>query len=679
MIRLPIENQWSQPNTSDKFGSVWYTKNITFDERGYLKLSPRAVKVMDDVEDNDFGFPVAIGRHATGQFQVATASDANFSADIAVNQNTFTQDTGTNEPTLTADSDGIWFSGLWHVSTATAVLSKAAPTSSANYTSRITGLTSGVQHQMTVFSSRNSICVSNGNVIKQYNASYANTTDLTIPSDYEIVGMAYNNSRLAIITRLTNDGSDGQDQECRFFLWDGATTAANLDAGTGSDAIVGIIAYKSSFLILTREGELLYWNGGGFERLDAFPFFFDETIYGDVSSNNALGNVPMVVDGDRVYFSIGIELNVFGIKQERRTENTPSGIWCYDPNVGLYHRYSPSLSSAYVNYVAGATINTSTDTLVASAGVFGLETIPATGGIARLTSTVGIGGLKVNHDYYIIRVSSTDFKLATTRENALNGDAIDITSATAGDNYFWMYDLIDYGCSYYGAAGAIALVASTNNVSEGVLFGARLDSTAFASTDSLHLTVPFLENRGYVVLPKIYPNEVEDNTQKLIIKYRPLGTNDKIIVKSKNRDVYNVTMSSTGVSAGAEWTSPTELFITGDFSEAKTFKDAGGHLEMEILSGAGAGTMAQVVSIDEDNGVYSFVLDEPVLGASSGLQSHFILNNWEVIHTITNDDTGYAEVPLAKKGKWLLLKLELRGYNTTIEELGIVNNTFKKS
>jgi len=42
MIRLPADTneKWFQPNNSDKFGSLWYTKNINLDEEGYIKLSP---------------------------------------------------------------------------------------------------------------------------------------------------------------------------------------------------------------------------------------------------------------------------------------------------------------------------------------------------------------------------------------------------------------------------------------------------------------------------------------------------------------------------------------------------------------------------------------------------------------------------------------------------------------
>lgn len=680
MIRLPINNQWTQPNNSDKAGSVWATKNIDFDEEGYLKLSPRMVRVMDDGINGDFGFPVSIGRHSMGGFQVATASDANFSVTITEQQNTWAEDSGTAEPTLSFDSNAVWFQGLWHASTATAVFSKASPTSSATWTSRITGLTSGVQHKLCVFASRVSLCVSNGNVVKQYNTSYSGTTDLTIPTDFEVVGMAYNNERLGIITRLANDGTDGQDQEAQFITWTGATTGATSTFGIGSDAAVSIIPYKSSFVILTRSGELLYFNGGGFQKLGALPFFYESVTWGDVQANNVLGDSPMVVDGDVIYINLALELNDFGKREERILPNTPAGIWCYDPKVGLYHKWSPSISSAYVNFVDGSNVNTTTNEFTVTAGVFGAETIPATGGIARLTETAGIGGLTINEDYYIIKTSSTTFKLAETKELALTGVAIDITSATAGNNYFWMYDLVDYGTSYYSNGGAVGLTGDNSPVYDTILAGARLYNTALSTVDLMSMGVPFLENRGWMISPKIFFDSVTETTQKLYVKFRPLDDNDSIVVKYRSKNALNVPVSSSGLSA--TWTGSNSFYTLQNLAAAKTHLDAGGSLECELVAGAGGGVMSQVSSIAEEDGTYAVVLQDDILGASAGLKAEFIIDNWKVLDTITNSTRtaldGYAEVSVTGEGKFCQFKVELRG-QVALEELQIINKPQIKS
>lgn len=694
-IKIP-NSTWTQPNNSDKFGSLAYSKNINLDEEGYIKLSPRTIRLMDDARlPAEFGLPLAIGRYGKGSYQVAGANasgDKNWSLLVSETQNTWADSTGTNEPTLTTDSSAVWFQGDWHASTATAIVSYPASGAAENWTSRVTGLTSGKNHKLCVFQNRVSLCAANGNEVKQYDSSYANTVDLTIPSDYEIVGMAYNSGLLGVITRLSHDGTVGQDQEAMFYTWDGAADSANSHVKVGSDSTLFVAPYKSSFVILNKNGELLYWNGGGFDELASFPFYFSDADLFDNASTpatlTAQGDAPMVVDGDTIYISIGTKLNPIGRDGENALPNSPSGVWCYDPAVGLYHRYSPSVSNGYVNFVSGANINTSTNTLVASAGSFGLETIPATGNIARLTTTAGIGGLSINKDYYIIRVSSTDFKLATTKENALNGIAIDITSATAGNNYFWMYDLVDYGSALYDIAGAIAKTGNDTMVYTSIVVGGRLAlPTTLAATDSICVAVPFLENRGYFVISKLQARGIADKYQKVYISYKPLDTNDAIIVKYKPRDVLGLPLASpqeAHSNSHAEWTSTKEFYTSSDLSLAKAYLDGAGgnHLEIEFIAGAGSGQAVRILSIsDPEDGVYSVVLEEDVLGASSGRGSYFIIDNWKVLKSVTattQTNDGILEVPVGDNHKWFFTKVELRGYDTTVELVEPIAGEHKK-
>lgn len=675
MIKLPVNDKWTQPNTSDKFGSVWYTKNINFDELGYAKMSPRTVLVMGDGTvtggNGSFGLPLAIGRTGEGEYEIATSSDANFTVAISKLRNTFTENSGTSEPTMTENSHGEWYQGLWHGSTATAVLSRPADgSSSATWTSRITGLTSGVRHFLKSFSSRVTLCVSNGNILQQYDTSYVASPHLTIPTDFEIVGMDYNNARMAVITRLSNDGTYGQNQEAKMFIWDGSTTGANGDFGVGSDSCLFVKAYKSSFVILTRAGELLYFNGGGFDRLAALPFFFSDEVGGNSLTTNALGDTPMWVDGDVIYINIPLTVNEYGRKQQDVLINNPSGVWCYDPAVGLYHRSSPSISRAYVNSVANGDINLSTGVLTISAGTFGTQTIPDTGGVARLTSGP-IGGLTVNHDYYIIKDSSTTFRLATTRDNALIGNEITLTSQPDTRAYFWMYDLIDYGQTYFNNAGAIASTGNNLTIYKDLIYGGRFYGTDNVSLDGLCMAVPLLEGRASITSPKIFSEGINDTAKKIYVKYRPLKSTDSILVKYRNKDIVGLPVSSSSLEAN--WTSPREFYTTQDLSEAQTYLNAGGKLEVELTSGAGAGQQVQITSI-EGSSTYNLTLADTVLGASAGKKSDFIIYNWEVLHTITSDTLdNVAEVTVGKISKFGQFQLELRGSDIAIEEARFIN------
>lgn len=681
MIKLPINNQWIQPNNSDKLGSLAYTKNVNLDEAGYIKLSPRSVSIYDESQNADLGIPLAIGRFSEGNFLVGTSSDANFNGAISINENTWTENSGSNEPTMTLESHACWFNGAWHASTATAVLSRPSSGGATQaWTSHITGLTSGKRHYLAPFASRNTLCVTNGNVVKQYTSAYAASIDLTIPSDFEAIGLAYNNSRMAVLTRL-GTSTGGQDQESRLFIWDGTTTGAQTDAAIGSDAGVAVCAYKSSFAILTRTGQVLYWNGGGFDQLAAFPFFFKDKKWGGLLTNNTVGQ-SMIADGDVIYINVGLELNSFGKKLQTTLPEAPSGVWCFDPAVGLYHRWSPSISKAYVVQVTDANVDIGTDTLTATSG-----TIPATGGLLRLSSsTNGIGGIddyRSNTFYYVIKVSSTEFKIAATKADALAGTAIDLTSAGSGGlNYFWMYDIVDYGNTYTSqastGAGAIGLVGETNQLYQDIIFGGDYRTTAGAVNDAICITVPFLENRGYIVTPKIFSNNVTDLIQKIFLRFRPLKSDDSIVVKYRDRDIEGVPVSSSGRTA--TWTSSTVCTTSQNLSEVKTAFDAGTEFEIEFISGAGGNQSSKIANITESGGTYTITTTDTIIGAAASRVSEYIINNWKIIGTATSADTAnFKECPVAQASKFYQFKIEMRGSEITIEDMQFINDAHKPS
>ncbi len=300
MEKRTPDPQFQVYNTSDKFGNVLRTRNMDFDLQGYARLSPRMARLYSEVENSDFKLPLAIASQTGGAYQILTGK-SNFGANVSVIGSTVLEDSGTREPTTSLESDAVWFRGLWHASTDTKVLSRP-PTGGASetWTEQITGLTSGYMHVLSVNKSRVQLCVSDGNVVKQYNTSYVETTNLTIPSDYRIVGMEYNNGYMGIITRVINDGTKGNDQEAMFYYWRGASTEAQVAVGLGSDAGIAIIPYKSSFVVITRSGELKYFNGSGFQSLGAFPFYFLKNIYGSSKSTSALGKIFGLVDGEKI-------------------------------------------------------------------------------------------------------------------------------------------------------------------------------------------------------------------------------------------------------------------------------------------------------------------------------------------------------------------------------------------
>lgn len=675
MIKLPIGQQWNQPNNSYKMGSLWATRNINLDEEGIIKLSPRLVNIFDDTEntpvigDTNFGIPVAFGRYSPGTMYIAT-KDEPFNITYGGFSKTLAEDSSSNNPNLTSISHGVWFQGAWHESTSNNIRSITGPTWTTDLISNLSS--TSVRHYMEVFSNKNSLAVSDGNLVKLYDTSYSLTTTLTLPDDYEVIGMAYNNYKLGIITRLGDDSS-GQNSNAFFFTWDGATSEAGTGVDIGANSGVMITAYKSSFVILSSQGQLLYWNGGGFDVIASLPYYYSVQRFSDNLGFSAYGD-SMVVDGDTILININISLDSAGQKGERYLQNNPSGIWCYDPSVGLYHKYSPSNSRAYIHWITAGQVNTSTDLITTS------YTVAPTGSPMVVSSLSGgsIGGLDNRKIYYIIKVSSSTFRVAATREQALSGDYIDLTSQT--DNVsLWMLDLMDFGASRIGNTGAVAFWGGSTDQYTDIITGAGIFDTSGSELAVLNTAVPYMENRGWFITPKLFLNSSTENISKLIIKYRPLDTHDKIIVKCKTKDYVGIPVTSIvyGSTTPANWTSPNEFYTETDLSEAKTALDAGEEMEIDLLSGAGAGQMSKVTSIDYDSGTYAIVLEDEIFGASSGLQSEFIIDNWKVCGIIDSDTEteGVSEIPVARSGKAPQFKIELRGVGTAVEDIQIINNT----
>jgi hypothetical protein len=685
MIRIPnTDRRYSQPNNSDAFGNIHYTKNVSFDEEGYIKLSPRAVALASSEVDADINIPTAFGREESEVFFAATTEkplEIDLS-DNGANGVSAAADNGTGVPNTNFDSHARWWQNRWYV------VGEQGGTddelyyrdpSSGNWTdTALSGsITFGKAHPLEVFRNRATLCIGNGNEVLQINTSHSATTNLTIPADYEVIGLAYNDKRMGIITKLADSAAIGQNQDAFFFVWDGATSSANEGYAIGSDMAVAIAPYKSSFVILTRTGNLLYWTGGGLEQLTSLPLYYFDRTWGDSRNREALGDV-MAVDGDIFYMHLNNSYEAFGERGERFIPSSPGGVLCYDPKVGLYHRYSPSISLVSRLTVTTGNTNTSTDIMTKTAG-----TIPATGNPIKYVHSASdkIGGLKTGRVYYCIKHSSTTFSLATTKENALNGVKVDLTAQASGTSYFLALDLLDYGASYMDRTGGIGMAEGQKHVLDRLIFGGEyFDSDSANAPAFINFTTQGFKNIGYFVVAKDFSNQVTDTEQKLIVKYRPLAEGDTITAKVKTRDYLNLPVSTPQVSTTCTWTSPSEFYTTADLSAAKTAKDAGADLECEIISGAAAGQMAQITSITEDDGTYSVVLAEELEGAASGRVCNVLIENWTKLGTITSSDTdGYREFPIGTTAKWAKAKVILSGVNVTIEEIQLVNEPHKLS
>lgn len=681
MIKIPNENKrFSQTNASDVSGNIWISKNLNFDEAGKISLSPRSVMLKSEEVDSNFDLVTSLGFGSSLSY-LATTTDQPYTVDLG---SSVTEDTGTGNPSLYVGTHGVWFQDRWHASALTKIHWRTFASSTWTDTGvTLTGGASSPAHPLCVFKNRNTLCAGDVNYVRQYNTSYATTTDLALPAGTQVVGLAYNNHQMGIITKQDNS-VNYTEEEAFFYVWDGATTSANGGWGIGSTIAVAICPYKSSFVILTGAGQLLYFTGNGFQLLANFPFFYRDTEWIDANGNMKARGFIMTSIGDTILINIDSGLNTFGKYREHSLPEFPAGAWCYDPEVGLYHKYSPSISAvAYIDTTGvDATTNIFTN---------GTTNTPPTGSPIYLWNSAGtIGGIDYFKIYYVINLSSTTFKLATTKAFADAGTAIDITAGGTFASNFLSMTLTDFGqTSTDGNSGVIRPLNTIDEEFEGVIMSHTLPGVTTSTSDYgvLCATVPRFENRGYFVTPKIEAPKVEDTQKKIYIKFQRLIDDNQIIVKYRNRNIDGLPISFsnayTGSNVRGTWTNTTTFTCTGYLSEVKTAFDAGVAIECEILSGSGGGQMPQVSNITYDTGTYTVTLDEAVLGATATEVFEFRMDNWTKARTLTassqDNQKGFSEIPVGKVSKWIQVKVELRGYKTTFEELQIINETFKPS
>ncbi len=416
------------------FGNIYISKNITCDSLGYIRLSYSPRLSYSTTQDANFDNPAVILWTQGYEYFVATWDDA-FSVDERILSTPPTQIVTAGVPTTDLETDATWFNGLMVVSQDTDV--DYYNPGAGTWTDTNISLTADGQHAVVNFISLGSLAIANVNTVGLYSAPITATptlrTTLTINSDFEITGMCYFNQNLYIATQNI------YNQHAFLFIWNGTGTAAQAAYEVDSNIIFSVCSHDNAVYLTTGNGALLRFNGGGFDQVGAFPIFYTDQALTDVSNISMYKNT-LKSNGNLLFIAFTNENN-----DNDRLLSMPDGVWCYDKNVGLYHRYSYSNSLVTKEDILTTSVNTTTNEItVASAPVTGTEFIyRARGGTA-------LAPLTDETKYFVIRVNSTTIKIAETYANAMAGTAIDLTGTGSNFQDFVYFPNIDYG-QYFNA------------------------------------------------------------------------------------------------------------------------------------------------------------------------------------------------------------------------------------
>jgi hypothetical protein len=649
MINLPSENKkWSQPNSSDLLGNIYTTKNINFDEQGYLKLSGRAVSLLNEGIDANIDQSASMNFDEGGYF--TQTWDKPFRINIKPLTTIPTQITGSNVPAGTVAADSIWFNNKIIVSEANDVKFREG---SDWYDTNIS--LSTAQHPLCNFVYQNGWCIGSINSVRLY--STISTTPvlvetLILPEDYQVVSITYFNQNVYIGTRHTQGG------KAVMFVWNGNGTSYQHAYEVDSHLIHDIVVFQDSIVALVSNGALMVFNGSGFTPLAYFPIFFTPFSLAEYNTTNLLRNC-LRANEDVLYinFSFNTDNNIY--------LSQPAGIWCYEPNVGLYHKYSPSISNADYETVLDSNVSVANNTFTIASGAIPNQTICP----VLYTATTPVAPLKANKGYWAIRVSDTVFKLAYNKEDALAGTAIDLTGTPSGNQIFTFLPETDYGQFISNRGFAIFPInQSSSAFGTDLIWSAENMSRSSASLlGYLGTVTEEIDARGYYISPKMFSQETTDKFNNFVIKYSPLLKDDKIIIKYRTTDdgVTNIYSTDWDMT----WTSSTTFTSTETGWSNAEVGD-----EVEILRGAGAGLLAHITDISVVTGTYTITIDETFDNYTVNDIGIATFRNWTKFITITSDDTdGFVARQLDIQGKFIQIKVELRGKGVKIEEIKIDN------
>lgn len=680
-MKLPANGKWNIDHSRERGLGLLATKNINFDKDGVAMLSNRTLAVFNETDDATFTAPIA-AYSAPAFTQLAGTNADPFIIDIGVLPMTIAVSAAANRPALSQNSSQAFFNNKWFVSENADLNSFDGST----WTDETVSFNSGVRHPMAVHKGNNTLLVGNGAEVLQYNTSITAGQALTLPAGTEVVGIAYNRNFAGIITW------DSKNREAWFYVWDGATAAANYAYPMGSNRAMFVVPWKNTFALLNGLGQLLQWTDSGLAQLDALPSFYTSAILASIADRLTVAHdTSVIVDGDRIFFNLNTYLNTKNSEPAVYDPKMPSGIWCFDPDVGLYHRHAPSNAKAIQTTFLNPGPNDNAGIVPAAGGV------PADGTPFIISSADGgvPTPLALNTVYYSYAVSGSKMQACSTRANALAGTYITITGSTAAAAYKLIeFPEWDFGqpstqtASYggiiakTGAQLGNALSASFSLYEKFVFSFKKLDTVSLGSeTDVFGFVMDRLTNRGWFLTQRMYSPNVTDTFKKIYMKARHLLTeHDKVIVKYRASEDSNMPILAVTGSSYGTYTSATQFTTPVDLSAVKTAFDAGHAYEVEIVTGAGAGYLAHITAISVNAGTYTVTIDESIRNISVGNTFYFVIDNFEKLKTkgdaegITSASNGdYSEFPIGKNASWLQLRVELRGFKVGIEEMELVN------
>lgn len=652
-MKIPTDNRWTQTNEGDVLGVLNETYRCSLDTPAVIQQSKKPFNIFSVDDDEDFKYLMSLVYFSNKY--VAVTSGGVYTGDLDGNDFSIS---AVFEPNTTLSSDAILFkdsSTTQLIVTLDNNFARWNGSASVSYT--LGTLTSDVPHPLCIFESMTTykLAIGNGNTVKTYDTSYnANSTVLTLPIEYQVTTLAYRNGYLYVGTKNLNGG------EAKVYVWNGSTANADYEIPVGGSWVFSMTPYDQSVAVLPDTGELFLVSGNSRQKLAGLPVFYDpNSIWQDSSGlqlNGKCFHRGMRTVGDTIFMNIDGTVD--------RGINMESGLWIFDPNVGLYH--------------AG---NTSSDKLVLDAGLSVTDSVITTssahnlkdGDAVQFIATSGLSGIDTDVVYYASVQSSTTIKLAKSRNALINKRYVTITGTAGSSDKLCYIPNTDFGTGIGASSGAIGLVSPEDTTLKmwafPVIWGARADKpdgTAYYSlngmTDSWNIS-RFTTQRIYTNSKRTVWNELTTFIDGFALE------NEEIIVKYQTG---NKTVKKTEVLRGV-WLDENKINTNNTTLDEDEWGDLEVGDEITIVDGVGRGRTAHITQITASSTVHTVEIDEDLGTESSPV--YFYAENFVKTksHSSTRELADQISDTIDKKSSWIRFRFEIRGFNNKVYLLDLEN------
>ena len=381
-FEFPYKGAVDAKNEGDMYGAISYSRGIDFStEPGRILNSPNALKLTNGNDLATFTAPVSAFAiydqrwhgAATKIFRNASGGDVNPTT-------TWSLDTTTSTPTIqNIEADMVYFDGslrLSGVNTGDIYTTDGATWSSwwkgtlaqsALSTGDFVPLCVGPSGHLYILDNQQKVyyVTSTGTVAK----TGGGTLDLSA-TGYRLQCMRATSTRIWLAGRDTSDGKSVVIE------WDASENeaSANRIHRPGSNGVMSIVIWNDSPVLMLTDGTMRFFDGAAFyslpgARLPAAPAGYvyrpdlvrTSTI--DLSSFTMHPNGSAVID-ELPHFLMAMTLRDSSNTNVRAQDpKYYAGVFCYDPEIGLYNRFPIELDPGTTGFGANLPIGTTTLTV----------------------------------------------------------------------------------------------------------------------------------------------------------------------------------------------------------------------------------------------------------------------------------------------------------------------------